>query len=307
MTASGWWRLGSSLSLLSAVSLVGAALAPLWVRPPARPGVILPVDIDLACLFVPTRADWAAHLVSYVIVGLLLVGGSRGVARLLGQTWRTRQTLQRLLHLTCPLDPALQPLLARLHLTGRVDLVQAATPLAFCYGLLWPRICLSTGLVRVLTEAELTALLWHERYHLLRRDPLKVALGRAGAGAFFFLPVVQALYSRYLLAKEVDADAYACQQQGSAEPLTDALCVLIDLRDAGAADASPPQAAGATDALEVRIAELLGQPQALPWPLAAALRSAVLLGVLVGVEGLVAQAGVANALWELQHSVLGGC
>ena len=42
-------------------------------------------------------------------------------------------------------------------------------------GSLIPRICLSTGLMALMSEAELEAVLLHERYHLRSRDPLNEA------------------------------------------------------------------------------------------------------------------------------------
>lgn len=307
MSASAWLRLAGLLGLAAIGSLSAVALAPLLIRPATPPLGPRSVALDLACLFVPTPVDWEVHVVSYFIFGLLLVSAGRGIVRLGRQLWRTHQVVQGLLQFARPRDGALDTLLRSLGLAGRVDLVQTAVPLAFCHGLLRPRICLSTGMVAVLTAEELTALLWHERYHLERRDPLKVALGGAWTAAFFFLPLAGTLYQRYLVAKEVEADAYACRQQGSAAPLTDALCVLLDLYETQPRPAAPVLAAGADDALEVRVARLLGQPVALPLPLRPVLVSAGLLLGLVSLEWMLAQASVADALWHLQHAVPGGC
>jgi hypothetical protein len=52
-------------------------------------------------------------------------------------------------------------------------------PLAFCAGLLRANIYISTGLVAQLDEVSLDAVLAREAYHAHRRDPLRVAGGRA--------------------------------------------------------------------------------------------------------------------------------
>ena len=95
----------------------------------------------------------------------------------------------------------------RLGLDGRLLLVDDADAYAFTQGLTYPRIWLSTAMVDLLDEDELTAVLQHERHHLLQRDPLRVWLSRAVAQGLFFVPAAAALRNAYLLAKEMEADA----------------------------------------------------------------------------------------------------
>ena len=295
-----WWGT-LAVGGASAGALAGAAFAPLLMR--AVPDAT--AQFDLVCLFLPTSSDWAAHLMSYAIL-LLLVGSlGLGALRFVEQTVRTRRTVRRLLAFSQPVDAGLALLLGRLGLTGRIDLVQTPLPIAFCYGLRRPRICLSSGMVTALDAEQLTALLWHEQAHLLQRDPLKVAVGRAWTAMFFFLPLARTLYSGYLLAKEIEADAYACTRCGGNGPLTAALARLLDVQDARGLVV--PQAAGGTDALEMRVDSLLGHAPVfrIP-PQILFLSSAVLVG-LVGLELILTQAGVSNALWNLSHSALGGC
>lgn len=299
MRASAWLRLAALVGLLSLSGLLGALLIPVLARPPQEADAH---NFNPFCLFLPAQADWAAHTASYLILGLLLVGGGRGLWNLLDQRRRTQQATQRLLTLSQPLDPALSALLAPLDLTAHVDLVASAVPVAFCYGLLRPRICLSTGLLAALPDDALQALLWHERYHLLRRDPVKVALGRAWAAGLFFLPLVGLLYRQYLVAKEVDADRYACSRQGSTGPLAEALVLLLDLQEPPL-----PGTAGAGEALEVRTAHLLGQPLPQRLPLRPVLVSILVVTGLLILTWLLAQLGVADPHWPLQHSLGGGC
>jgi len=162
-------------------------------------------------------------------------------------------------------------------------------------------------MMALLDPEELAAILWHERAHLLRRDPLKILLGRACSAAFFFLPLARALFRQYLLAKEVDADSYACLQQGSREPLTEALCVLLDLPSRPVLPARPTALAGLTDELEARVDCLLGEPPRWTLPLGPLMVTGLSLVAVIGLELALTQAAVTTAVWSLSHHTLGGC
>lgn len=117
----------------------------------------------------------------------------------------------------------------------RLDMLEAVVccidprPYAYCAGLLAPRIYVSTGAVAVLGDAELEAVLLHERHHRLRRDPLRVLVGRAAASFLFALPLVAELQHRFEVAKELDADRAAVSaQHGRPAALAGALLALGD-------------------------------------------------------------------------------
>jgi len=88
-------------------------------------------------------------------------------------------------------------------LAGRVDVVRDVRPFSFCYWFRRPRICLSTGLIKRLDDAELRAVLLHERYHLRQRDPLRLVIARYFAAGLYVVPVVEELVEYYTLQKEV--------------------------------------------------------------------------------------------------------
>ena len=101
-------------------------------------------------------------------------------------------------------------------------------PIAYTAGLLRPRIWVSTGLCERLDRWELEAVLWHERAHLIARDPLRVLIARVLAALLFLVPWVGALVERYEVAKELEADGEALRRLASPEPLARALYVLGD-------------------------------------------------------------------------------
>lgn len=166
--------------MLSLAVLVATALGAATLR------LVVPHIVDAG-----SRTDavvrWCLHLVTgspdtdeLLLVGLLImlpVAVLLGVDSLARQWWATRLLL--------PVRGASQPrvqlkrvvrLAEHLRLANRVDVVRSEQPYAYCYGLLRPRICLSTGLVHLLDDEELEAVLLHERYHLQNYDPLKIVL-----------------------------------------------------------------------------------------------------------------------------------
>lgn len=93
-----------------------------------------------------------------------------------------------------------------LNLNSKIDIVEDNNKFSFCYGLLRPKICLSTGLLKDLTKIELKAVLLHESYHLKNNDPLKILLGKTSAIMFFFIPLLRDIQSYYAFSKEIAAD-----------------------------------------------------------------------------------------------------
>jgi Zn-dependent protease with chaperone function len=61
---------------------------------------------------------------------------------------------------------------------GDLRIIDSSRPFAWCCGLLRPRVVVSRGLAELLSEAELDAVVAHERAHALRFDNLRVLLLR---------------------------------------------------------------------------------------------------------------------------------
>ena len=188
---------------------------------------------DITCLFLPTTKDAGTHLLSYLLLGVVLIGSTMGIRAVIAQS-RKNGLFSRLGHLKMDQSwSRLDQLATRLGMASSVVLVHSTQPKAFCYGLLRPRICVTTALVERLTESELEAVLLHEKYHLEKHDPLKVAIGRIVTTSLFFLPVVKSLYDRYLIAKEIAADEKAIREQGQRRSLASALDKLLALNGTG--------------------------------------------------------------------------
>jgi Zn-dependent protease with chaperone function len=103
--------------------------------------------------------------------------------------------------------------LGQLGLAGRLAdgtlVIEDCAVHAFCAGLLRPRVYVTTEALQRLDEDALAAVLAHERHHVQRRDPLRMAAGRVLARALFFLPWLQALTDRHRSLAELSADESA--------------------------------------------------------------------------------------------------
>jgi len=180
-----------------------------------------------------------------------------------------------------------QRFLARLTVVGPLERDPAVTviadrqPRAFCAGFLRPSVYVSERTLELLGEAELDAVLAHERHHLRRRDPLRFACGRILGHAVFFVPALGPLYQRYTELAEVGADAAAVAEVGR-RPLARALLAFE-------ASGDPAVVGFAAE----RVDSLLGEPVRLGLPvrrLGASLAGLAALGVAIWLMSRVASA-----------------
>lgn len=185
-------------------------------------------------------------------LALLVMSVLRGLSMLASQLWYTRLLVRDLDQRSLPMPDGLASQAGSLHLGGRVTVVEDGDAYAFAAGLTQPRIWLSSGLLALLDEAELAAVLRHERHHLVRRDPLRVLLARSLAHGLFFVPVAGVLRDRYMEAKEREADAAS----GANHDLAAALLKLMRAGSPLPPSASLAAAASAPTALRIR--RLLG-------------------------------------------------
>lgn len=115
---------------------------------------------------------WARPELVVVIPWLILIVA--GLRAGLSQLVRTRRTTRYFLQMPqIELPSRLAGLARELGIQRRLDVVDTPVPEAFCHGLLFPRICLTTGVLTLLSTPEVEAVLRHERHHLRRYDPLR--------------------------------------------------------------------------------------------------------------------------------------
>lgn len=186
-----------------------------------------------------------------IIVLALAVGSIAAtvisVVRLVRRTGRvTRRTTVR------P-PPALLAAAQRVGIADHLRVFADDSPLAYTAGLLRPQVWTSTALAGGLTSDELEAVLWHEREHLLRRDPLRMLIVRVISSLFVIVPLVRIAALRFEVAKELDADRAAVRAQRGPAALAGALMAL------GARPTSADLAIGAWSMTNVRVDQLCGE------------------------------------------------
>lgn len=198
----------------------------------------------------------------------------RGVLSGWRQCQDTREALTRLRECgTAAPSGQLAVLCAELGVHGRVTVVATEVPLAFCHGLLLPRIWLSTGTVALLSRAELSAVLRHEQAHQRGHHPLQLLVARSVADALAFLPVLRELADALPSNQELVADR-AVIRAGERYALGRA---LLAMTTASATTGTMMLASSMVGALEARINQIAGVA-ARPAPLS---REAVLQTWLV--------------------------
>ncbi len=247
------------------------------------------IPLASACLQACARDPMLMHLarggaaLSVVAVASGLVAG----LVVLGKQLRSTRRLVRRMECRATRPPQrLARLATQLGVEERITYVLDPAPYAFCYGFLSPRICLSSGMGRTLTLGELKAVLLHEVIHLQHRDPLKVLISRTMAASLFLLPVAAQLRDRYLLDKELAADAEVVDRL-SPKPLAAAIlkiCRSSALRPVSELAAA---AVGPFNVVGERIRQLAGPGQQRAplgqWRIAASLTAvAIVLVVSAG-------------------------
>ena len=243
-----------------------------WVLwPLAVVAVLAHLGLGVLALVEYARLDWlASEPYEFTAVSAVAGSGLLAVAGALRVAWpafRGGRALRRLLRWAAqPLPAPVQAVAEALRITDRVDVVATGEAFAVTHGLLRPRILLSTGLIDALDEAELAAVLVHERHHLRRRDPLRLLAARLLAGYGWYLPLLRWWAQRLALRGELAADQAATTRAGVAA-VAGALLKLADLPAPAVVAAVNPMGN-----LPDRIAQLEGQRPArrtrLAWLLA---------------------------------------
>jgi hypothetical protein len=217
----------------------------------------------------------AANLAAVVVLALALVGLAvtvLAVAGAVGEVLAARR-FARALRNRKPLP------------FGDAWVIPDERPRAFCAGLIRPAVYVSSGAVALLDEAALGAVLAHERHHARRRDPLRLAAGRVGARALFFVPGLRELLRRQQSLAELSADesAIAAAPENRAA-LAQAMLTFVE-------ESGDDPGAGVDPA---RVDHLLGEPSSWRFPLLLCLAAAALLALLVAVAALAGQLAVGS-------------
>jgi Peptidase family M48 len=122
-------------------------------------------------------------------------------------------------------------------------------PAAYCLPGPQPTVVLTTGTLQLLDDAQLAAVLAHERAHLASRHHLLMTMARTGRMVFPFIPLMREADTQVARLAELHADDAA--RAGDSGPLATALVIL-----ATGGGTAPSMAAAATDVVR-RVTRLL--------------------------------------------------
>jgi beta-lactamase regulating signal transducer with metallopeptidase domain len=105
--------------------------------------------------------------------------------------------------------------------------IACSAPIAVTMGFLNPKIILSTGLLNLLDKNEVEAVIYHELYHKKHRDPLKIFLLSLFASIMWYIPILKWFHQKYKIVREILADNYAINRQGTSVDLGSALLKML--------------------------------------------------------------------------------
>ena len=236
---------GSCWVIVPLAVLAHAAVAVLALADFAMMGWPLPTWFDTVAVTL-VLASAAVGLAASAVVAVRAAAGSRALQKLVRAAGR-------------PVPPFIQNEAAVLECAARLDVVAAEEAFAVTYGLIRPRILISTGLARVLTRAEIGAVLAHEAEHIRCRDPLRLLAARLAASWACYLPAARWLWGGAMLRHELAADRAAAGRAGRSV-VAGALLKLASTPTCPAVAAASPAGDGPRS-LEARVSQLeAGRP-----------------------------------------------
>ena len=112
---------------------------------------------------------------------------------------------------------------------GENEIIVISHPaaIAITMGLFRPRIIISTGLMNLLTDDELAAVMYHEIYHRESRDPLKIFLSSLCSSTIWYIPILKWFNQKYRIVNELLADEFAIEKQATSVNLGSALLKML--------------------------------------------------------------------------------
>ncbi len=138
---------------------------------------------------------------------------------------------------------------------GRLIIIEQENAVALTMGFIRPVIVLSTGLIRMLEEQELEAVIRHEEYHMRHHDALRAMPAYLLSKMMWYLPILRWCYHVLKISAEVQADQYAVSRTGTPVGLGSALLKLA--RHKPVVQMNFAQASFADTPINIRIRQLI--------------------------------------------------
>jgi len=163
----------------------------------------------------------------------------------------------------------------------QVLVVQSEEIFALTIGFLNPQIAISSALIKNLSENEIKAVLLHEQFHCIKRDPLKFLLIHLASENIAYIPLLKGFIHYYKSWRELLADRYAMHHMGSNADLGSVILKMNKLKGSGAQAYKPVFAHFADIAINYRILQILEPERPVRIPIMHNKRSAISLAILI--------------------------
>ncbi len=127
-------------------------------------------------------------------------------------------------------SPKLAQITNLLGITGQIEEIKSNEPTIFCYGLIKPKICVSSKVVDLLSPSELQAVLLHESQHMISYEPARLLVIKF-INTFRFIPGIKNLTKKYLSFSELAADELATNNFTEKIDLARAMSKILALEE----------------------------------------------------------------------------
>lgn len=259
-------------SAVFAAALLVIAVAPVPLVPVARAIYAVCQRLPLISLVTRHLPPLFLAFLAVLTVGLLIGGGRAALTGMIA-TARFNRAVDR--HGRRPPN-RLAKIGRRLGIHDRLTYLDEPWMAAFCYGFRAPRIAVTAGMLSMLDDTELLAVLAHERAHLARRDPVRYFIIDTLAAAASVLPITAPARHRIEARIELIADQAAL----AVAPRSALASALLAVLSSPSPNLAVPGMAGLS-ATESRIAHLTGRVVLPPLPTKAVVITVVLALTLV--------------------------
>ncbi len=244
---------------VAVVAVIAALSLAMW------PGLLTPIAQTYTrfCARYLAHVPFFHHLPPYAITTILvgLAAMMLTAAYLVGrQLIGQRQLERRAAAYRCSDGLEHLAIISDIGLDRHVVVTQDRSAYAFCAGLISPRIYLSTGLLAILTQPEIEAVLRHEARHLKRGDPLRLFVADLVRVLLSPFPAISTLIDRIRINVELAADRSALE----AVPVDVLASALVKVARPQLSPAPSFGVAGLTPTA-ARIDALLGRPVVVPF------------------------------------------
>lgn len=165
--------------------------------------------------------------ISRIYVGLLLVAVVYTFIKIGAALYKIYAFHKTILKTTIKKDNRITQIAYTVGLSNQVTILKQQKPQAFCFGVINPKIYLSTGLISLMSDVELKVILRHEKYHVDHNDPLVFILATLVESLFPFFPVISEFIRVYRTDREVKADNHAMRTIEDRYSLTEILKKLV--------------------------------------------------------------------------------